>query len=60
MNDLEKLTLQTIGESVDAPDVFTDANITPIRDSLNDAIEEIALVTGSSKRVHPTQTDGSR
>lgn len=46
MNDLEKDVLIIIGENVDSPDVFTSSNITPIRDSVNDAIEEIAMVSG--------------
>lgn len=46
MNEIEKQVLRIIGESVDSPDVFTDANITPIRDSITDAIEEIVTVTG--------------
>ena len=44
MNDLEKEVLRYIGENVDSPDVFSD--ITQIRDSINDAIEEIAITTG--------------
>ena len=44
MNSLEKEVLQHIGENTVSPDVFSD--ITPIRDSINDAIEEIAMVTG--------------
>lgn len=52
MNDIEKLTLQTIGENVDSPDVFTSAGITPIRDSINDAIEEVSMVTGASKATY--------
>jgi len=49
MNDLETQVLQTIGENTDSPDVFTDdaAGMAPIRDSLNDAIEEITMLTGS-------------
>lgn len=51
MNVLETQVLQLIGENTDSPDVFTDdaAGIAPIRDSINDAIEEIAMVTGSQK-----------
>lgn len=49
MNDLEKQVLRIIGENVASPDVFvdTDAGIAPIRDSLNDAIEEISMLTSS-------------
>lgn len=51
MNDLETAVLEMIGESVDAPDVFSDgAGMDPIRDSLNDAIQEIAMITGSLRR----------
>jgi len=46
MNNIEKQVLRIIGENVDSPDVFDDANITPIRDSINDAIEEIITVNG--------------
>ena len=49
MNQLEKQVLRLIGESVTSPDVFTDANIAPIRDSINDAIAEIVMVTGGHK-----------
>lgn len=52
MNDLETLVLQTIGEDTASPDVFTPSNITPIRDSINDAIEEISMMTGASKTTY--------
>lgn len=47
MNSLETEVLQHIGEDTSSPDVFSD--ITQIRDSINDAIEEIAVVTGCYK-----------
>jgi hypothetical protein len=52
MNSLETQVLELIGENTADPDVFvdTDAGLEPIRDSLNDAIEEISLVTSSMKR----------
>ncbi len=52
MNDLERMTLDQIGESTTTPDVFTDdsTGMAQIRDSLNDAIEELAMATGSNKR----------
>ena len=52
MNQLEKQVLELIGEDPDLPDVFldTDAGMAPIRDSLNDAIQEIVMLTGSHKR----------
>lgn len=52
MHRLEKQVLELIGESVDSPDVFTDDDqgMAPIRDSLNDAIQEITMLTGSNKR----------
>lgn len=55
MNDLERDVLQLIGENVDSPDVFTDddAGMEPVRDSLNDAIEEIAMLTGAVKASYP-------
>lgn len=54
MNDLETHVLELIGESTTAPDVFADtpSGMEPIRDSLNDAIEEISMLTGSSKRTY--------
>lgn len=51
MNELERRVLQKIGENVDSPDVFTDdsTGMAQIRDSINDAIEEIAMLTGCVK-----------
>lgn len=53
MNNLEKHVLEMIGEDPDNPDVFadTDEGMAQIRDSINDAIEEITLITGSNKEV---------
>jgi len=52
MNSLERRVLQLIGEDVSSPDVFadTDAGMAPIRDSINDAIQEIVMLTGGQKR----------
>jgi len=52
LNILEQKVLERIGENVDSPDVFldTDAGMAPIRDSLNDAIQEISMLMGSHKR----------
>lgn len=52
MNDLEKNVLSQIGENPDSPDVFTDdgIGIAQIRDSLNDAIEEISALTAATRR----------
>lgn len=49
MNDLEQHVLETIGEDTDSPDVFTDdsTGMAQIRDSINDAVEEITMLTGS-------------
>ena len=51
LNSIETHVLEMIGESTDSPDVFTDtdAGMEPIRDSINDAIEEITMLTGSYK-----------
>jgi len=51
MNTLETHVLELIGENTTSPDVFsdTDAGLEPIRESLNDAIEEITLLTASHK-----------
>lgn len=55
MNDLERDVLQIIGENTDSPDVFHDTpeGMAQIRDSINDAIEEIAMITGSVQRQYP-------
>jgi hypothetical protein len=50
-NDLEKSVMDLIGENPDSPDVYTDANITEIRDLINDAIEEVCMVTGCHRKV---------
>lgn len=54
MNSVERLVLQMIGENVDSPDVFTDTStgMAQIRDSINDAIEEIAIITGGYKETY--------
>lgn len=47
MNALETKVLEIIGENLSAPDVFVDTadGMAPIRDSLNDAIQEITLLS---------------
>jgi hypothetical protein len=52
MNTLETRVLEMVGEDVDSPDVFTDdsTGMAQIRDSINDAIEEICMLTGSVER----------
>jgi hypothetical protein len=54
MNALEKHVLQIIGENTDSPDVFlnTDAGMAPVRDSINDAIQELCMVTGSYRKTY--------
>lgn len=54
MNTLERRVLELIGEDPDSPDVFTDtdAGMAPVRDSINDAIQEVVMVTGSQKRTY--------
>lgn len=54
MNVLEKHVLEIIGENIDAPDVFLDTTegLEPIRDSLNDAVQEICAITGSYVRTY--------
>lgn len=51
INSIETHVLEMIGESTSSPDVFTDTDtgMEPIRDSINDAIEEITMLTGSYK-----------
>ena len=48
MNALERQVLRLIGENPDTPDVFADTaiGIKPVRDSICDAIEEVAVLTG--------------
>ena len=52
MNLLERQVLELIGDNPDSPDVFldTDTGMEPVRDALNDAIQEIVMLTGSHKR----------
>lgn len=49
MNQLETQVLRLIGESVSTPDVFTDddSGIAQIRASVNGAMQELCMVTGS-------------
>jgi len=51
VNNLEKHVLDLIGEDLDSPDVFTDTEqgMAQIRDSINDAIEDISILTGCSE-----------
>jgi hypothetical protein len=52
MHLLERKVLEKIGEDPDAPDVFldTELGIAPVRDSLNEAIQEISMLEGTNKR----------
>lgn len=54
MNTLETQVLRLIGENLTDPDVFldTDAGIAQIRDSINHAIQEMCMVTGSYTRLY--------
>lgn len=54
MNNLEKHTLRLIGEDISSPDVFadTDAGIAQIRDSINDAVQELCMVTGAYHKAY--------
>lgn len=54
MNNIERHVLELIGEDPDNPDVFTEGSesMDQIRGSLNDAIEEISMLTGSTKRTY--------
>lgn len=51
MNELERQVIELIGENSDSPDVFVEGSreFDLIRGSLNDAIAEIAVLTGSVK-----------
>jgi len=52
VNQLERQVLRLIGENVSTPDVFVDtsAGLVQIRDSLNDAIEELCMASGAYRR----------
>ncbi len=52
MNALESNVLRLIGENLTSPDVFTDddSGMALIRGSLNDAIEELNMVSGAYSR----------
>jgi hypothetical protein len=54
MNSLETHVLRLIGENVTSPDVFTDdaTGIAQIRGSINDAIQELCMVSGSYRRTY--------
>lgn len=54
MNTIETHILELIGEDPDNPDVFTDDSegMKPIRDSVNDAIQEICIMTGNNSGVY--------
>ena len=55
MNELELQVLRQIGESTTSPDVFvnTEEGLAQIRDSLNDALQEVAMLTrGKVREAH--------
>ena len=54
MNDLETHVLRLIGENVTSPDVFLDtaAGLAQIRGSVNDAVQELCMITGSYRRTY--------
>lgn len=58
MNRLERAVLLEIGENPDSPDAFAD--ISPIRNSINDAIAEIIMATGSCKRLHQVALEADK
>ncbi len=62
MNSLERHVLELIGEDPDSPDVFTEGSdsMDQIRGSLNDAIEEVSMLTGSVKRTYHMPLRASR
>lgn len=54
MNDLEVKVLDLIGENPSSPDVFDNTTgILEIRSHLNDAIEEIFMLSGARRRTYP-------
>jgi hypothetical protein len=52
MNAIETKVLELIGEHPSSPDVFVDTEegMAPIRDAINDAVQEIVMLTGAHKR----------
>ncbi len=54
ISSLETHILELIGENTTTPDVFTDTDsgMLQIRDSVNDAVEEISLLKGSHKAIY--------
>jgi hypothetical protein len=60
MNNIERRVLLYIGENPDSPDVFTDSSIAPIRDSINDAVQEIIMTTGGLRRKYSITLAGDR
>lgn len=54
MNDLERRVLEQIGEDTTNPDVFIEGSDSMdfIRESINDAIEEVSMLTGSTVVTH--------
>ncbi len=52
MNSIENRILRAIGEDPSSPDVFTSSNLTPIRDSVNDAMEELCTLSDSIVNVY--------
>jgi hypothetical protein len=52
MNHLETHVLRLIAEDIDSPDVFVDTaeGLEPIRDSINDAVQELCMVMGHYRR----------
>ena len=61
MNKIETQVLRLIGENASSPDVFADndSDLAPIRDSINDAIQEICMLYGGyTEKFHiPMVTD---
>jgi hypothetical protein len=54
MNEIETHVLDLIGENSSSPDVFTEGSdqFEQIRGSINDAIEEVTMITGINKRTY--------
>jgi hypothetical protein len=49
LNGLKPTSIYLMGEDSNAPDVYTDAGVVEIRDHLNDALEEVTLLTAAQK-----------
>ena len=60
MKDIEKKVSALVGEDIISPDLFSSSSITPIRDSVNDAIQEVCMLTKSYTRTFHVNTQAGQ